>query len=290
MTNCSPPAGTVIQDEDSLLTKLETDEASGLIITGRAGVGKTRLMLELGHRALARGWPVMKVLRGHIDRDALRQFAEQLPQDTPALLLFDYIETRGDFDDLVEELLTLNQTYCFRLRYLASCRTSHYQAVQKVERHERVNLSPPEGQSERAWFRDYQISTVRRVLEQSGLPVLEEGIALCHDTPVLAVFLAYLQKHGRKTDLAELFKERDFGLWLARRFEHHSPEAAQELAKLASLFPLPHAIACSFKNTSHQRLFQWLEQDGWIEKAELKNPSQRSYGRPSMTCSPTECF
>ena len=122
MTHCSPPAGAAIQDEDTLLAKLETDEVSGLIITGRAGVGKTRLMLELGHRALARGWPVMKVLRGHIDRDALRQFAEQLPPRTPALLLFDYIETRGDFDDLAEEILTLNQTYCFRLRYLVGRR------------------------------------------------------------------------------------------------------------------------------------------------------------------------
>ena len=270
MIHCPPPAGPAIQDEDSLLAKLETDEVSGLIITGRAGVGKTRLMLELGHRALARGWPVMKMLRGHIDRDALHHFAEQLPPGTPALLLFDYIETRGDFDDLVEELLTLNQTYCFRLRYLASCRTSHYQAVQKVDRHERVNLSPPEGQFERAWFRDYQSATVRRVLEQSGLSLSEESITLCHDTPVLAVFLAYLQKHGRKTDLAELLKERDFGPWLARRLEHHSPEAAQELAKIAALFPLPHAVACSFKNASHQRLFQWLEQDGWIEKMELE--------------------
>lgn len=279
MTNNLPPAEAVIQDEDSLLAKLETDEVAGLIITGRAGVGKTRLMLELGHRALTRSWPVMKVLRGHIDRDALHHFAEQLPPNTPALLLFDYIETRGDFDDLVEEILTLNQTYCFRLRYLASCRTSHYQAVQKVERHERVNLSPPEGQFEREWFRDYQSATVRRVLEQSGLPVSEESIALCHDTPVLAVFLAYLQEHGRKTDLAELLKERDFGPWLARRLEHHSPAANQELAKLAALFPLPHTVVCAFKNPSHLRLFQWLEQDGWIEKTELEDPESTQLWR-----------
>jgi hypothetical protein len=58
MTHYPPPVEAVIQDEDSLLAKMETDEVAGLIITGRAGVGKTRLMLELGHRALTRGWPV----------------------------------------------------------------------------------------------------------------------------------------------------------------------------------------------------------------------------------------
>jgi hypothetical protein len=259
-----PPTETAILDEDSLLARLETDDVSGLIITGRAGVGKTRLMLELGRRAIALGWIVMTVRR--IERDALRQFAEQVGQDTRILLLFDYIEKREGFDDLIEELLSLNQTYCFRLRFLASCRPSHYQAVQKVERHERVNLSPPEGQSEQVWFHNYQKAIVQRVLEQSGLPVSEACVAVCHDTPVLAVFLAYLQKHGRKTDLAELLQERDFGQWLAGRLAHHSSEAMQELAKLAALFPLPHSVACSLKNTTHARLFQWLAQDGWIER------------------------
>jgi DNA replication protein DnaC len=54
MTHCPPPAGQLrFRTRTRLLAKLETDEASGLIITGRAGVGKTRLMLELGHRALS---------------------------------------------------------------------------------------------------------------------------------------------------------------------------------------------------------------------------------------------
>jgi hypothetical protein len=262
-----PPTETAIQDENSLLARLETDDVAGLIITGRAGVGKTRLMLELGRRAIALGWTVMTVRR--IERDALRQFAEQVGQDTRILLLFDYIEKREGFDDLIEELLSLNQTYCFRLRFLASCRPSHYQAVQKVERHERVNLSPPEGQSEQVWFHNYQNAIVQRMLEQSGLPVSEACVALCHATPVLAVFLAYLQKHGRKTDLAELLQERDFGQWLTGRLAHHSPEAMQELAKLTALFPLPNSVASSFENATHKRLFGWLAQDGWIERLDL---------------------
>ena len=260
--------GTTIQDEDSLLDRLKTDDVSGLIITGRAGVGKTRLMLELGHGAKTRGWIVLRVLRGGMERDALHHLADQVGTDTTVLLLFDYIETRADFAVLVEDLLTLNQTYHYSLRYLASCRNSHYRAVQKIERHERVNLSPPEVPSKQEWLRNYQRETVKRVLEQSGLPLSEACIALCHDTPVLAVFLAYLQKSGRETDLAKLLQERDFGQWLTGRLAHHSSEAPQELAMLAALFPLQHSVAV--KNPNHNALFQWLEQDGWIEYVDLE--------------------
>ncbi|HYU97925.1 MAG TPA: hypothetical protein VE977_03810, partial [Pyrinomonadaceae bacterium] len=50
-----------------------------------------------------------------------------------------------------------------------------------------------------------------------------------------------------------------------KRLAQHSPEAVHELAQLAPLFPLPHSVACSFKNPVHSRLFEWLAQDGWIE-------------------------
>lgn len=262
------PAGLSMLNEDELLAKLDGDDNAGLIITGRAGVGKTRLMFELGRRALERGWPVLKVLRSGFDRTSLQNFAERLPNRGQALLLLDYIETRGDFDDFTEQILDLNETAGFRLRYVASCRTSHYQAVQKVERHQRVNLSPQDGQAELAWLRDYQRATVQRVLEQQGLRVSEESIAVCHDTPVLAVFLAFLQKRGRKNDLAELLREQDFGQWLAKRLAQYSNEAVRELSKLAPLFPLSHSVACSFKNPVHSRLLEWLAQDGWIESVE----------------------
>ena len=87
------------------------------------------------------------------------------------------------------------------------------------------------------------------------------------------MFLAFLQKHGRKSDLAELLQEQDFGQWLAKRLAQHTPEA-RELAKLAPLFPLRHSIACSLKNPVHARLFEWLVQDGWIENVDAEERSE----------------
>lgn len=58
------PAGLTILSEDELLAKLEGEDNVGLIITGRAGVGKTRLMFELGRRASGCDSPCSRSLAG----------------------------------------------------------------------------------------------------------------------------------------------------------------------------------------------------------------------------------
>lgn len=55
------PAGFRIRDEERLLDVLTGETQLGLILTGRGGVGKTRLGFELGVAALRRDWPVWLV-------------------------------------------------------------------------------------------------------------------------------------------------------------------------------------------------------------------------------------
>src|ERR1044072_824216 len=99
----SSRAGIDIPDEESLLARFENEETTGLVITGKGGVGKSRLTLELGWLGLSKGWAVMRV-QHQLKEDALERLAEKLTPDSTVLLLVDYIETQRDFGEVVEAL------------------------------------------------------------------------------------------------------------------------------------------------------------------------------------------
>jgi CO dehydrogenase nickel-insertion accessory protein CooC1 len=85
--------------EDDLLRKL--DGVTGLIITGRGGVGKTRLTLELGRRAKQQGWLVMRAAASFSDA-AVDELLAWLGDAAGVMLLIDYVETIATFTDRVE--------------------------------------------------------------------------------------------------------------------------------------------------------------------------------------------
>jgi len=130
--------------EDDLLAKL--DRSTGLIITGKGGVGKTRLTLELGRRAKENGWLVLHA-SATFREEALDELLARLVQPTNVLLLIDYVEMIAAFADRVEHIETLNATQPHRIRYIANCRTSYYRTVQTIGGHERVDVTPAAGQS-----------------------------------------------------------------------------------------------------------------------------------------------
>jgi hypothetical protein len=234
------PPGIDIPDEEELLRLLEDGSVTGLMLTGAGGVGKTRLTLEIGRLAQRTGWNVYRV-QSRLSDDALTRLGETLTPATQVLLLVDYIETQRDFNELVETLNDLNDTYSLRIRYVASCRTSYYASVAATSRHKRVDLSAVSQEWARAWSKSYQQQTVRHILEQSGIEVTESHLAVCRGIPVLAVFVAYLYNTGRTSDLAELLQEADFGNWVVRRVQLTFPGVAvnRRLAMLMALFPMP---------------------------------------------------
>lgn len=64
----SPPDGVKIVGEEELRELLESGTSTGLVITGSGGVGKTRLIMELGWLALERGWTVLHIPTDACDR------------------------------------------------------------------------------------------------------------------------------------------------------------------------------------------------------------------------------
>ncbi len=270
----SAPQGVEIPDEENLLNILEKGDTTGLIVTGGGGVGKTRLMLEIGRLAQDKKWLVFRV-EGKLKDNSLEQLSHQINPETSVLLLVDYIENQKEFYDIVETLNGINDTYSLHLRYIACCRTSYYQTIGDTSRHIRVDLSPPVQDLAVNWYENYQKQTVVHILKESGLEVSDKHLDICRNKPIFAVLISYLYCSGRQPDLAELLKEKDFGTWVTRRLRLSFGQADinRDLALLIALFPM-QSDKVALLNPRQGVLFDKLATDGWIEKQpadELQN-------------------
>jgi len=267
LNSIAAPPGVEILDEEALLGEFEDGTKTGLVISGSGGLGKTRLALELGRLARQRDWTVMKV-QSRLSLDALRHLAVRIRPERPVLLVVDYVETQRDFSELVDTLNDLNETYSLQLRYVASCRSSYYGAVAATSRHKHVDLSPVKGDAAQAWMDSYQQQTVRHILASSQIPVTPKHLDICRNTPVLAVFLSYLQRVGRQPDLSELLEEPSFGDWVAKRIQmtFGGRSIVRELALLMALFPMTDPLMNSPYLSMCRDLLDKLATDGWIEK------------------------
>jgi hypothetical protein len=252
-----------LHTERDILGDLEA-ELAGVIISGRGGVGKTRLTLELGRLAEASGWTVLRALRS-FDRSALLKLAEDATPEMRVLLLIDYIELHPDFEELAELIRDLNETYRLHLRYIANCRNTFYNRLTSLPGHRRIDLSPTTASAATA-YNHYGSKTVRHILGHAGVEASPEAMRVCHDTPVLAVFLAYLSNTGRGVDLAELIQESNFGSWVAKRVEMTFQEPVQRrLAKVVALLPLALHASQAMSEPMTQ-LLDKLVADGWVER------------------------
>ncbi len=265
------PENVSIPNEVELLQQLDNQNLTGFIITGSGGVGKTRLMLEIGRQALANNWLVYRV-RERLKTDGIYQLAEQIEPSQKVLLLIDYAETQQDFADLVATLQALNEDKGVQFRYIANCRTTYYSSIRETYQHQRVDLSPSDDALE--WFSQYRSETVRHILHKSGVGATDTYLSLCRDTPILAVFLAYLHNCGRDVDLASLVGETNFGSWLMKRIRlsfktsdigFKTSDIERELALLIAQFPLNNAVAKDICRDQYH-IFDRLATDRWIEK------------------------
>ncbi|MBU0607360.1 MAG: hypothetical protein KKI08_05710, partial [Armatimonadetes bacterium] len=262
------PPGVAIPDEHALFEGLSSGKHTGLIIAGGGGIGKTRLTLELGRIAQKRDWTVF-LARHSLRPEALDGLADRVTPDTPVLIIIDYVETHQEFDEFIEKLDLLNRDRQLKLRYVASCRTSYYSRVQLVESHQLLDLRPRAGvQAE--WEQRYREAATHFILERTGLPPAQYA-AMCHDLPVLAVFLAFLHANHRAEELAELLRVADFGLWVLRRVRASFPGSEtvdRDLAVALAQFPLSREQAREF-TPGQKALLDVLAADRWIEMHDL---------------------
>lgn len=261
------PLTSSIPDEEQLLSELEGSDLAGLIITGKGGVGKTRLTLEVGRLARRKGWLVLRC-RGSLSAETVIQLAEIVSKQDRVLVVADYIEIQREFNEFVESLLTLNDTYDLHLRYVANCRASYYRSLTILPRHKQLNLSPPLQEDEALWIQGFQREVVRHILQSNHIDITPEHLLICSNRPVFAVFMSYLHQSGRGEELDELLGEKDFSKWVARRLQLTFGETAtsRRLAQLMTLFPLPSESLHNPELHDSIPILERLAADGWMER------------------------
>jgi hypothetical protein len=184
---------------------------------------------------------------------------------SPALLIFDYLETLDDFAQVVEDMVQVNDLSGCRLRFVASCRSSYYKAsIRQRVNHLEVNLA-----DESVWLEGYRHAAVRHILNATGMEADADHLRVCKGISVLAVFMAYLRERGREEELHELIRTEDFGKWVVKRLDTAFERSdGRDLATLIALFPLPKESIYRLDRERFDRLFEILAEDGWIEERE----------------------
>ena len=255
--------GSTILGEEELLDILQSGSNPGIIVTGGGGLGKSRLSLQIARLAKDRDWPVFRVRR--ISSDTIERLARIVGTASPALLIFDYVETQGDFAQIIEDMVQINDQSGCRLRFVASCRPSFYKAAVKGRvGHLEVTLD-----KESTWLDGYRHAAIRHILNATGIKPDAGHLRVCKDIPVLAVFMAYLREQGREDELHELIRTEDFGSWVVKRLDAaFGRSAGRDLATLGALFPLPKETVDHLDRDRFNGLFTILAEDGWIEERE----------------------
>jgi len=260
------PKGIEVETEMEVLNRLA--QTVGLIVTGAGGHGKTRLVHELGLLAQREEWCVLRV-SGSWRRESVDRLSAMAGPSTRFLLLLDYVEIQQGFNDAVNDLVDVHETYGLQIKYIANCRSSFYPRVAHLPQHEEVPLAPSHGVE---WFREFRHAIVRHILEAGGVGVEPRTLQVCRDVPVLAVFLSYLSATGRADDLHDLLNEKDFGKWVLRRLERSFPGTpSYDIAGMVAQFPMREDLATQL---TPLEVLGTLEKDGWIEQQATIDPTQ----------------
>ncbi len=245
-----------------LQTLLEGPHIEGGIISGKGGVGKTRMMLQMGLMAHEAGWNVVVLNERFEDEAELGAFLDGLERKKH-LLLIDYIEECSWFNDNFIEEISSHCNQVEEVRFLGNCRNSfHYLSNETCID---IHLD------EHPYKVEYEQWVVNLIL-QPFIGLL--GGNKKHRTkPSFAVFLRHLQqRHPESASNLRNFK--DFRSWLLKRFIHTvDPQRSTidqfgtEIHWLLS-FPLNHQQKMAYLETASpfKQALNRLIIDGWIEE------------------------
>ena len=199
LANVPAPDEVTVPVEHELLQTVQQQRYAGIIISGAGGVGKSRLMYELGHLVRHQGSTVLEV-SGRLRPGALEALAEQIEPQHDVLLLIDYIETQHDFIQFAQDIGSINATLELRLRYVACCRSSYFTAIQNVgdSTADFLHVDLTFDHRIADWLKSYRYGTVQHILNTTGVPDSVRHLEMCGQTPVLAVFLAWLHENNRR--------------------------------------------------------------------------------------------
>lgn len=283
------PSDDIELQPETLLQKLYDKEVTGLIITGVGGVGKTRLVLEVGQLALKQNttldldWLVVQIDAKKCKSESIKKIAERVGQKKRVLFLCDYLEAQKNILDILETINDYNDEN-YQFSYIANCRYSYYEQLEHLAHHQKVILTNDLCQNTNINkllpYKNepsYSEKIVEHILFTSDVSNPETFISVCMGLPVLAVFIVHLHKQGKSEDLNQLREKNDFSDWISKRirstFKDSIKELPLNLTLLLSQYPISVDAVNLLRTDNHilWSIHDLLFTDGWIYEDENEN-------------------
>lgn len=252
------------QDEQSLWNELSSRWA-GLVISGVGGVGKSRLMHELGKLALQDGWLVFEALPT-VTAESIESVARR-HEASGVLFLFDYLESLPEFRKISLNLVQFAGDG-LRVRFIASARESFVVSNEMFEESVRVFKHSPSDDKASVWWETYRKATCFHIAGHLRVRGSEE---LTVDVPAVTVLESELKRGVSEPEQGNAVKR-----WAKRRLDVLRTEGVtrKDLALVAAQCPF-NVGADEYLPSEVRRAFAVLRNDGWLEMRDEDEIGQR---------------
>lgn len=263
----NPEAGDLVTEADIFDNLLHQERYNGCIIYGEGGIGKTRMMMELGFTAEKQGWIVYKITK---DIESLGNLRNLLYPGSKHLLVFDYIEENPLFEpNIVEQLYDIHPETCIKV--IGNCRKTYTYLPELLDTEEflKVDLSLKNSQREQD-YNNYVIANILGDL-QRFFKVEKSFYEL---RPSFAVFLRFLNEKYKEKEEVDFREVDSFRKWLRRRLcltfgvkKYKELSRQKERFYLFYILPTTGSLTDNLCSTHHDSILS-LKKDGWIEDDE----------------------
>jgi hypothetical protein len=272
----NPEANELITETGILNTLLDNPRYEGCIVYGEGGIGKTRLMLELGSMAAKQEWIVFRVIDKRPNLDRLKTM---FYPGYRYLLLFDYIEESPDFDDPGFFRRITRLVDGAEVKIIGNCRKTHFDnsELKDAEGFFCHDLSIKDLKLQQ----DYKDRVVKHILGDL-VHLFKVDESFYRLKPAFAVLLKYHDQKDHITEMELDFRgEGAFREWLKKQLiRTFDLTNYKELSKQEKFFHIFFILSSStgislgplmadFKQT-----IQALLKDGWVDIEEVNGQKE----------------
>jgi hypothetical protein len=265
-----------LPDPEHLLDRLLEGSRPALVISGRGGIGKTRLALEVAVAAQRRG--MLALSCGPAAHAAsIEALAKCHIDSASVLIVMDYAEAHPNLAAIASAIEAVNSAgHCFR--FVATCRSSGALGVQHaLEDLGALPILMGENREE-ATSSAYADWVMRRILAHGDLENVPGLASVCAGLPVLATFALHLrqdQPRNFERLFGNLTSEISFEQWSTRRLDIMlatlggvRSEALRRMAEVSAMLPLAPSEAGDLRVASRPTaaILDILIEDGWLDE------------------------
>lgn len=247
--------GHSFKTEDELFKEIFSDQADnhGVLIKGEGGIGKTRLMLELGRMAENSNWTVLEIHRNFNNWDSLK-----LSENKRYCLLFDYAEQSKIFSYNMFD--TFSSLYPrVKIKIIANARNTYREDTPLVMKDFQIDQDDDNE-------KNYLQYVIKSILEYKGVQFenidLGQFFKNIATKPSFAVFLINEKQNIIKN--INFHGVRHINQYLQNRLKltlskQNFSDIPSEVFKFLSILPINEQYV------QNKEFINFLEIDGWIK-------------------------